>query len=283
MTSLTVTKLLHVNQLVDDLDKARAFYASVFGAREYWTGYDAAENRDASLFVIGETCIELFAPRDARSRLGASLARFGNSWHSFEWQVPDLEVARRALLERGIRIPIYRPGSFLMTHPGDCHGMLIELCPLEMTGDPRIEPDWTPAYWRDEHPLGVTGLRALTVAVRDLPAATAWLADLLGASPVHREERDGLDADVVAVPAGGAIIELAQTRSANGPIGRYVASHGQRLRSIEIGVVDVERARSHLVGCGLRVVEGSRPGAIAVAVAEEDNWGVRWEFATTPH
>ena len=27
MTSLTVTKLLHVNQLVDDFDAARAFYA----------------------------------------------------------------------------------------------------------------------------------------------------------------------------------------------------------------------------------------------------------------
>jgi catechol 2,3-dioxygenase-like lactoylglutathione lyase family enzyme len=279
MTSLTITKLLHVNQLVDDFAAARAFYARVFGAREYWTGYDAAENREAALFVIGDACIELFAPCEASSRLGAALARFGNSWHSFEWQVPDLEPARDALLERGVRIPTYRPGSFLMTHPGDCHGMLIELCPLEMTGDPRIEAGWSSAYWRDEHPLGVTGLRALSVAVRDLPAATAWLTDLLGAEPAYREGRDGIDADVVGVPAAGAVVELVQARSAGGPVADYVARYGQRLRSIEFCVVDVERARRHLAGYGLRVVDGSRPGAIAVA--EADNWGVRWEFAPT--
>ena len=277
MTSLTITRLLHVNQLVDDFDTARAFYATVFGAREYWTGYDGAENRDASLFVIGDTCIELFAPRDRTSLLGASLARFGNSWHSFEWQVPDLEQAREALLERGVRTPTYRPGSFLMTHPGDCHGMLVELCPLDMAGDPRTEPGWSPAYWRDTHPLGITGLRAMSFAVRDLPGATAWLTDLLGVGPAYCEGRDAIDADVVGVPAADAVVELVQARSPVGPIADYIARYGQRLRSIEFGVVDVDRARDHLAGCGLRVVDGSRPGAIALA--EEDNWGVRWEFA----
>src|SRR4051812_8761891 len=73
MTNLTLTKLIHVNQRVDDFDAARAFYAEVFGAREYWTGYDDAERRDASLFVVGDACIELFAPRDCCSLLGASL------------------------------------------------------------------------------------------------------------------------------------------------------------------------------------------------------------------
>src|SRR3954463_568030 len=195
MTSLTVTKLLYVNQLVDDFDGARAFYADVFGAREYWTGYDEAENRDASLFVIGDTCIELFAPRDRTSLLGASLARFGNSWHSFEWQGPGLEQAWAALGERGVRIPTYRPGSFLMTHPGDCHGMLIELCPLEMGGDPRIEPGWTADPWRDQHPLGVTGLHNLSVAVRDLDAAEAWLTGLVASTTRYREVRADLDAE----------------------------------------------------------------------------------------
>src|SRR5215213_9748362 len=129
MTSLTLTKLIHVNQLVDDFDAARSFYGEVFGAREYWTGYDEAERRDASLFVVGDTCIELFAPRDRTSLLGASLERFGNSWHSLEFQVADLEAARAALVARDVRIPTYRPGEFLMVHPGDSHGLLLELCP----------------------------------------------------------------------------------------------------------------------------------------------------------
>ena len=57
----------------------------------------------------------------------------------------------------------------------------------------------------------------------------------------------------------------------------YLSRYGQRLRSIEFGVLDVDRTAAYLRSRGLRVVEGSRPGAIAVA--EEDNWGVRWEFA----
>ena len=280
MTSLTLTKLIHVNQLVDEFDAARAFYAEVFGAREYWTGYDEGERRDASLFVVGDACIELFAPRDRRSLLGASLERFGNSWHSFEWQVPDLGAAKAVLDERGIRTPTYRPGSFLMTHPGDCHGMLIELCPLEMTGDPRIEPGWSSTPWRDEHPLGITGLQSLTVAVRDLAGATAWLADLVGAEVLHRGENEVLDAFVSRVPTADHVVELVQPRSAEGPVADYLRRYGQRLRSIEFGVLDADRAAAHLTGAGLRVVDGSRPGAIAVT--EEDNWGVRWEFATAP-
>ena len=278
MTSLTVTKLLHVNQLVDDFDAARAFYADVFGAREYWTGFDPVENRDASLFVVGDTCIELFAPRDRTSLLGASLARFGNSWHSFEWQVPDLEQARAALGERGVRTPTYRPGSFLMTHPGDCHGMLIELCPLEMAGDPRIEAGWSSAAWRDEHPLGITGLRAMSFAVRDVDTAEAWLSGLVATPARSRERRPAIDAVVVTIPVAGTDVELMAAGSADGPVSAHLSRYGQRLRSIEFGVVDVDRTAAYLRSRGLRVVDGSRPGAIAVA--EEDNWGVRWEFAS---
>jgi catechol 2,3-dioxygenase-like lactoylglutathione lyase family enzyme len=278
--ALALTKLVHVNQVVDDFDAARAFYARVFGAREYWSGYDEAERRDASLFVVGDLCIELFAPRDPDSLLGASLQRFGNSWHSLEWQVPDLESAREALTARGVRIPTYRPGQFLMTHPADCHGLLIELTPLEMAGDPRIEAGWTAAPWRDEHPLGITGPHSVSVAVRDLDAATAWLTGLVGTGPRYRQPRTEIDADAVGIPVAGSVVELVQARSATGPVADYVQRYGQRLRSIELGVLDVDRAGEHLAGCGLRVVPGSRPGAIAVA--EADDWGVRWEFAAAP-
>jgi catechol 2,3-dioxygenase-like lactoylglutathione lyase family enzyme len=146
-----------------------------------------------------------------------------------------------------------------MTHPGDCHGMLIELCPLEMAGDLRIRPGWSPDVWRDEHPLGVTGLHNLSVAVRDLEAAGAWLTELLSSTARYREVRPGVDAEALAVPVAGVDVELVQPRSAGSPIADYIGRYGQRLRSIEFGVLDVERARAHLEGCGLRVVEGSRP------------------------
>lgn len=275
MSSLRPAKLVHVNHLVDDYAGTTGFLVDVCGAREYWRGYDEEQRRDANLMVIGDLCVELFAPVDRTSLLGASVARYGPGWHSFEWQVPDLEEAKAALDERGVRVTTYRPGEFLMAHPGDCHGMLLELCPLEMTGDPRIEPGWTAAPWRDEHPLGVVGLNALSVAVRDLAAASRFVLELVdGAEVVYREARDDVDADAVGVRVAGYVVEFVQARSERGPIAEFVGRWGQRLRSVELGVVDPDRAAQHLVAAGRQVVPGSRKGVVAFDVN-----GARWEIA----
>jgi catechol 2,3-dioxygenase-like lactoylglutathione lyase family enzyme len=79
---------------------------------------------------------------------------------------------------------------------------------------------------------------------------------------------------------GDTVLELVSARTPESPVAGYVARFGQRLRSVEFGVRDVGATVAHLEAAGLRVVEGSRPGA--VAVAEVDNWGVRWEFASEP-
>jgi hypothetical protein len=252
------TKLVHVNQLVDDHDGTTAALTGALGARVYWENYDPEQNRDATLMVIGDLCVELFAPRDHTSALGAALVRYGPGWHSFEWHVPDLAEAKAALDERGVRIAMYRPGMFLTTHPADCHGMMLELCPLEMHGDPRIEPGWDPTPWRDTHPLGVVGLNALTIAVRDVPAATAWLLDLVeGASVVPRP------GEGVGIRVADHVVELVATT--NG---------AQRLRSVELGVTDVDRAAAHLDELGLPTKPGSRQDTRAF-----DLDGARWEIA----
>jgi catechol 2,3-dioxygenase-like lactoylglutathione lyase family enzyme len=168
-----------------------------------------------------------------------------------------------------------------MTHPADCHGLLLELCPLEMAGDPRIEAGWDASPWRDEHPLGVTGLHTLSIAVRDAEAATGWLTDLVaGAEVAYRESRTEVDADAVGVRIADHVVELVQPRGSGGPVAGYIGRSGQRLRSVEFGVQDAGAARAHLEKQGLRIVAGSRDGAFAVA--EDDNWGVRWEFAEQP-
>src|SRR3546814_1231861 len=48
--------------------------------------------------------------------------------------------------------------KYFWTHPADTHGM-VEFARLkpEYTIDPRAQPFWSSAYWRDEHPLGLTG------------------------------------------------------------------------------------------------------------------------------
>ncbi len=125
MGAIRVEYLVHINQLLGDFAEANSFYERVFDAQEYMNAYHPGEERDASLFLVGDTCIELFSPRTSNSLLGRQLSRFGDSWHSFEWKVEDLERAKAALDERGIRTGSYYPGGFLMTHPKDCHGFLL--------------------------------------------------------------------------------------------------------------------------------------------------------------
>jgi catechol 2,3-dioxygenase-like lactoylglutathione lyase family enzyme len=274
VSSLVVEKVIHINQVLGDFAGANRFYGDVFGALEYMNSYDPGERRDASLFVIGDTCIELFSPRDDQSLLGANLARYGDSWHSFELKVPDLDAAKATCDEHGIRVTTYRPGAFFMVHPKDTHGLLLEVCPTDMYGDPRLTDDWSPSPWRT-HPMGILQLNALSAAVRDLDAAATFLTGLFGAEPVHRGDRDGVGR-TASFWLGGTMLELIEPSGPESPVANYVERFGPRMRSLQWRVADVDKARAHLEGHGLAVIDGDVDGWIALD--PKDNYGVLWQF-----
>jgi catechol 2,3-dioxygenase-like lactoylglutathione lyase family enzyme len=278
MRSLTVEKVIHINQVLGDFEAANRFYAEVFAAAEYMNSYDEGERRDASLFLIGDTCIELFSPRDDQSLLGANLAKFGDSFHSFELKVPDLDEAKSTFDEHGVRVTTYRPGSFFMAHPKDAHGLLLEVCPFDMHGDLRLEPNWSAQPWRD-HPLGIQQLNALSAAVRDLDAARAFLVALLGAEPVHEGERAGVGR-TAAFWLGDTMLELVEPSGADSPVAAYIERYGPRMRSLHWQVADLGRTRAYLEGKGLRVVDGDVDGWIALD--PRDNYGVLWQCTEEP-
>jgi catechol 2,3-dioxygenase-like lactoylglutathione lyase family enzyme len=273
MTHVKVLTLTHVNQILGEFEQANAFYRRVFGAQEYMNSYHPAEERDASLFVIGDTCIELFSPRTTTSLLGRNLERYGNGWHSFEWRVNDLDEARQALQERGVRITTDYPGSFLMTHPRDTYGAILELCPHDMRNDPRLETNWSDKPW-SEGPLGITGLGQMSIAVRDADAAAAFFSELTGAAVVYRDRAEG-GARCHGVQFPDHVLQLAQPAEP-GPVTDFVENYGQRLRKLTFTVHDTGRVREHFLGNGLRVLEGDSPGA--VVLDPRDNYGVIYEF-----
>jgi catechol 2,3-dioxygenase-like lactoylglutathione lyase family enzyme len=274
VTQVNVQSLIHVNQVLGDFKGANAFYQSVFGAQQYMSSYHQREERDASLFVIGDICIELFSPRTSTSLLGRNLERYGDSWHSFEWKVDDLDAARRALRERGVRITSDYPGQFLMTHPKDTHGVVLELCAHDMANDPRLEPGWSAQPWSDG-PLGITGLGHLSVAVRDADAAIDFHAGLTGAPVAYRDRHQG-NARRHGLRFPDHVLQFAEP-TGPGPVSDYVETYGPRLRTLTFAVRDVAAVRRHLGGHGLRVVDGDIPGS--VALDPRDNFGVRYEFA----
>jgi catechol 2,3-dioxygenase-like lactoylglutathione lyase family enzyme len=273
VTQLRPEKVLHINQVLGPFEEANSFYDKVFGAVEYMNSYDEGERRDASLFLVGDTCIELFSPRDDESLLGRNLARHGPSFHSFEWKVPDLDEAREAFRERGVRITTDRPGSFFMTHPKDCNGLLLELCPHEMGNDPRNEAGWTAEPWRIG-PLGIDRLNAMSAAVADVGSAAAWLHDLTGVEALYEEDRPGVGR-AVGFWIGDTALELLEP-AATGPVADHLAGVGPRLRSIVFRVADTAATADHLAAMGVRVVPGDVEGSIAVH--PDDNYGVLWQF-----
>jgi catechol 2,3-dioxygenase-like lactoylglutathione lyase family enzyme len=278
MGMIEVERVIHINQVLSDFEGANRFYADVFGAVEFMNNYDEHERRDASLFVVGDTCIELFSPRDQGSLLGANLARYGDSWHSFELKVRDLEDARAAMEERDVRVTTYRPGAFFMVHPKDTHGLLLELCSHDMRGDPRLEPDWSPDPWR-HHPLGIEQLQNLGCAVRDLDSAVGFVSCLLGAEPIHRGTRSGVG-NLATFWLGDTAIELVEPDSERSPVAEYIERYGPRMRSLLWKVSDVDAAGRYLDSKGLRVVRGDVDDWIAID--PRDNYGVLWQFTDQP-
>ena len=274
MAHLEASKVIHINQVLVDFDEANAHYERCFGALEYMNSYEETQDRDASLFLIGSTCVELFRPRGPESLLGQNHARFGDSWHSFEVKVDDLEAAKAAFEERGVRITTYWPNAFFMVHPKDAHGLLFEVCCVEMENDPRLEPNWTSSPW-EEGPLGIVGLRALTAVVRDLGAASAFLADLLGHEPVATAHHQGL-ARTATFLLGDTHLEIQEPDGDDGPVAAYLKRWGPRMRSLDFSVLDVAAAAAHLESKGLTIIDGDLSGWRAVDPAE--NYGVLYQF-----
>jgi catechol 2,3-dioxygenase-like lactoylglutathione lyase family enzyme len=188
--------------------------------------------------------------------------------------VPDLEDAKAAFEDHGVRVTTYRPDSFFMVHPKDAHGLLFEVCCHEMGGDLRLTSDWSAEPWRTG-PLGIRQLNALTAAVRDLDAASAFLTSLLGAAPVHQGTRPGVGR-IACFWLGDTMLEVTEASGPESPVAGYLERYGPRMRSLTFQVRDVAEAEAHLVRQGLRVGPGDVEGWIAVDPA--DNYGVLWQF-----
>jgi hypothetical protein len=103
-----VTRLGHVNILAADHNAAMEHWRRLFDAEFFLFMYVPEVTSVNSLGVIGDTCLEFFAPWDAGSMLGQSLARRGPGPFAIEFTVADYDRAAQAVTERGARI----------THPG---------------------------------------------------------------------------------------------------------------------------------------------------------------------
>jgi catechol 2,3-dioxygenase-like lactoylglutathione lyase family enzyme len=263
----------HINAVVEHFDESVAHFTGVYGAQ---FNYDMpGEHWHAYLMTIGGTMFQIFVPHEYILH-----ARMGPYYVGIEYKVPDVEAARKELLSRNMRV-VRELGEAFHVHPAEAFGVSWEFYHSSFQ-DPAESPIAYPEpikpaeYWRDENPLGFTGLKRYSVAVGDLDAALEFAQGFLGAEQRYREDRPGVAAEAVGLELGDTTLELLTPRGP-GEIASFLARYGDGIRSTVFAVKDLEQARKHLISQGVRLQDGDAPGAIAVA--PEDNMGLLFEFS----
>ena len=267
--SIRPVRVNHMNVVVEDFDASVAHFRGLFGA-EFVVDLPQKEWR-ACLINIGGVLFELFAPHAFLLN-----ARYGPHYLGLEYQA-DMEVVRAAIAGRQIRIA-RDIGLAVHTHPADTLGVSFEFYDGEFhtrdwpaLGGP-IKPQ---AWWRDEHPLGLTGLRGFTLAVAEIEPAADFLASFLSAEAAYEADRPALAARARGLEVAGAVIELLAP-TGEGALAQHLRRYGPGVRSTVFGVRDLGQARRHLEARGVAPAPGAAPDSFAVPA--EANRGVIFEL-----
>jgi hypothetical protein len=226
----------------------------------------------ACLIDVGGVLFEIFVPDNFFLH-----TRYGPHYLGVEYHVADMAAVRETLAARGIRIARDLDVA-VHAHAADCHGVSLEFFndSFHDNEDLLDRPMQTAAYWRDESPLGFTGLRGYTVAVADLASSLADFRAVLQHEVLDEVRRDAVAGTAVGLVVGDAVLELVAP-DGDGPLQRHLREHGEGIRSTVFGVRDVDAVRAYFGDRGIELVRGTAPDALALPA--EQNRGVIFEFA----
>lgn len=265
-TDIGATRLGHINLLVADHNTAVTHYRRLFDAEFFMFMFVPEVASTNTLGVIGDTCIELFAPYGSDSVLGRSLTKQGPGAFALEFTVEDYEQARAAVLAHGLRITSEEAPHYFWIHPADLGGLSIELSPAQFAGDPRAEAGWCTDRWANSQ-LGIIGLRSISVEVTK-PAAevAAQLHNLCAAKITDEGTVSGRD--FVEVQIAGETLRLLSPHPQTSTRGK--------INSLDFAVRSLDTVSQWARACGVPVVEV--PGGNRLALPAELNLGTRVEF-----
>jgi hypothetical protein len=261
--------VVHLNVVLEDFDETIAHYADLYGGTVVLDIPQPAWH--ACLMDVGHVLFELFVPHELFLH-----TRYGPHFLGVEYLVDDMEHVRQVVAARGIRIARDLDVA-LHTNASDCHGVSLEFyTDTFVDNDDLLDTPMQPAaYWRDEHPIGFTGLRGFTVAVTDLTRALDDFTAVLDAEVRDEARRPAVSGTAVGLDVGGAVMELVAP-DGDGPLERHLLAHSEGIRSVVFGVRDLDRARAHFARKGVELVPGTAPDALAVP--PEQNLGVIFEL-----
>ncbi len=264
-----IGKEFHLLHVVNDLDAVDGWYDDVFAVRRFVRNSMKAAMRKASLVTIADFVMEPAQPLRhmqgwEKSALGRFYSRYGQHFHSIAWYVDDLAETCARLTESKIRLfdmvgntvttPSHRDGA-VWTHPQDTHAAFEFAAVPKFFIDPRLQPGWSIAYSRDQHPLGIERSSHLTVLFRDLNEARAVYGNALGGALIHEDETPGRKRSLYYAVGEDTIIEAVQPLSPTRPEGSDLARAGEGIYSVTFKTRNLKRAAEHLLSKGQRFTE----------------------------
>ncbi len=262
----------HLNIVHDDYDATVEHYRRLFDGVVVFDRLQPTWH--ACLMEVGGVLFEIFVPNEFFLH-----TRYGPHYLGVEYHVDDMAAVRETLAACGIRIARDLEVA-VHAHAADCHGVSLEFFEDSFHANDELldRPMQSATYWRDEHPLGCTGLHGYTVAVADLATALPDFQAVLEHDVRYEVPRDSIGGVAVGLEIGGAVLELVAP-DGDGPLQQHLQTCGEGIRSTVFGVRDVDRARAYFVERGVELVPGTAPDAWAIPAAL--NRGVIFEFVAS--
>lgn len=271
--------LAHVSWAIADNANRKTcddFFIDVFGAETAYEILITPEtekmglDREEKLLMVGDTMIIPIAPAGAgvtpESPLGEMLRRSARPgrWLGLALKAADLKAADAWLSAKGFKLHYDRgmEEHYFLISRGQVLGVRIEIIKQDLPNDPRMLAGWTPAKWRDEHPLGIEGLQSVGVSVPSLDAAR----DIFGAKfewpEIGTRALPGDEAECAAFAMGDTVIEAMAGTSEASPVTQHCRDI-QGVYCLTFKVKSAEAAADYLRGKGLTLV-GDTAGRFAI-------------------
>jgi methylmalonyl-CoA/ethylmalonyl-CoA epimerase len=132
----TVKRIHHVAMLVEDIDKALAFWRQALGIKLDHITEVAEQQSEVAFLPLGESEIELVKPTTDDSGVARYLAKRGSGMHHICVEVDDLLGMLAQLKAQGVRLINETPMNtaegkqYAFVHPESTSGVLVELYQL---------------------------------------------------------------------------------------------------------------------------------------------------------
>jgi hypothetical protein len=272
--------LAHVSwAIADNADRKAcdAFFIDVFGAETAYEILITPEtanmglDREEKLLMVGDTMLIPIAPagagETAASPLGEMLRRSAKPgrWLGLALKAANLPAADAWLSAKGFKLHYDRgmEQHYFLISRGQVLGVRIEIIKQDLPNDPRMQAGWTPAKWRDEHPLGIEGLQSIGVSVPSLDAAREVFGRKLEWPEIGARALPGDEAECAAFLMGDTVIEAMAGSDESSPVAQHCRDI-QGIYCLTFKVKSAQAAADYLVGKGLALV-GDRAARFAIA------------------